>query len=163
MKHFFHLQSIFGLNPLQLFAWSTINYIVLFLFWGGAVQGADAVHLYCSLYCIYLGSKLWFLHIYLDYHTEEGQLIIIKQLCQKMFYLTFYIDCWINVISEVWRWSFLPNYWSLGVRYSVLRLYLKINKEIRINKNVIMQHPVNKDKVNPVRKREDHSSRRMNW
>lgn len=32
------------------------------------------------------------LHIYLDYHTETGQLII-KQLCQKMFYLTFYIDC----------------------------------------------------------------------
>lgn len=34
-----------------------------------------------------------FLHIYLEYHTETGQLIIIKQLCQKMFYLTFYIDC----------------------------------------------------------------------
>lgn len=33
------------------------------------------------------------LHIYLDYHTETGQLMIIKQLCQKMFYLTFYIDC----------------------------------------------------------------------
>ena len=48
--------------------------------------GTDAVHLYCSLYCIYFGSKLWFLHIYLDYHTETGQLIIIKQLCQKMFY-----------------------------------------------------------------------------
>lgn len=48
---------------------------------------------YCSLYCIYLGSKLCFLHIYLDYHTEMGQLIIIKQLCQKMFYPTFYNDC----------------------------------------------------------------------
>ena len=59
----------------------------LFIFsWGGAVWGTDAVHLYCSLYCIYLGSKLWFLHIYLDYHRETGQLIIIKQLCQKMFY-----------------------------------------------------------------------------
>lgn len=23
------------------------------------------------------------LHIYLDYHTEMGQLIIIKKLCQK--------------------------------------------------------------------------------
>lgn len=27
------------------------------------------------------------LHIYLDYHTEMGQLIIIKKLCQKMFIL----------------------------------------------------------------------------
>lgn len=41
--------------------------------------------IYCSIYCIYLGSKLcfFFLHIYLDYYTELGQLIIIEQLCQK--------------------------------------------------------------------------------
>lgn len=33
MKHVFHLpQSLFGLNPLQLFAWSTINYVFVFVF-----------------------------------------------------------------------------------------------------------------------------------
>ncbi len=69
------------------------------------------------------------LHIYLEYHTETGQLIIIKQLCQKMFYLTFNIDCWINIISEVLMFIIFPKIPSLGVKY-VLWLYLntQINK-----------------------------------
>lgn len=118
MKHVFHLrQSLFSLNPLQLFAWSTINYVfVVFFFFPEEVQcGAWMRCIFCcSLYCIYLGSKLCFLHIYLEYHTETGQLIIIKQLCQKMFYLTFYIDCWINLISEVWMFIISPTLQFFG-------------------------------------------------
>lgn len=70
-----------------------------------------------------------------------GQLIIIKRLCQKMFYPTFYRDCWININSEVWMFMlFLLSYPSLGIKYSVPKLYLKpkwTNKSIIII--IIMQ------------------------
>lgn len=69
------------------------------------------------------------LHIYLEYHTEMGQLIIIKQLCQKMFYLTFYIDCWINIISEVWMFIISPKLLILGCQISCTHIVSEINKD----------------------------------
>lgn len=63
MKHVFHLrQTLSGFDPLQLFAWSTINYGFVFVFVPEGVQCVALMQciIYCSLYCIYLGSKLCF-------------------------------------------------------------------------------------------------------
>lgn len=59
-------------------------------FWGGVSEELQCRVLmrcifYCGL-CVFIWEVNYgFMHIYLDYHTETGQLIIVKQLCQKCF------------------------------------------------------------------------------
>lgn len=65
------------------------------------------------------------LHIYLDYHTEMGQLIIIKKLCQKcLSYILYWLLNKYNFRRmDVYRFSQVTDFG--GIKYSVLRLYLK--------------------------------------
>lgn len=60
------------------------------------MQGADAVHLVrlWILMCVFIqGVNYGFAYLFRRTHTETGQLDTVEQLCQKMFYLTFYKDC----------------------------------------------------------------------
>lgn len=63
MKHLFSpFKNFIWFEPIATVCLKYSKLCFCFVFFPEEVQlwGADAVHLYCSLYCIYLGSKLWF-------------------------------------------------------------------------------------------------------